>query len=422
MKLIFHGGAYEVGKSCVELVSSKGSFLLDAGLKLTHKGTVYPEVPKNIKYVKGVFISHAHLDHTGALPLFENNGLNCPIFSTATTKDIARILLRDSFKVGRITHQHLGYSKRDIKDILELTRRIKVHEIGTYEGIDYEYFQNGHIPGSVSILLNVDGKSILYTGDIKNTDTKLMSAADTNYPDIDVLICESTYGNREHPSRESTEKEFVEEVKRTLKGGGSVIIPSFAVGRAQEILMVIANKRLNVPIFLDGMAVRVTQSILNNPASVRNSVELQNAFDSVTKVTSQNTRFSAIRKQAVYITTSGMLDGGPALFYIKNLGHNPKNSILLTGYQAEESNGRSLLDTGEIKIDDHKFKVNSKVTHFDFSAHAGQADIKRLVRKVNPSKLIFMHGDASALNNLKEWAQALEYDVEIPKLGDIINI
>ncbi|HII72773.1 TPA: MBL fold metallo-hydrolase [Candidatus Woesearchaeota archaeon] len=426
MRLTFHGGAREVGRSCIEVETSGHRLLLDCGLKITTEGTEYPigfEDNKKAKDIDAVFISHAHLDHTGALPWLDHKGMDCQIYCTKGTKALTRILLEDAFKVGKISHQHLGYEQADIKKVLNCMKRAKVLESGTFNSeIKFEFFDAGHIPGSTTVMLESEGKRLLYTGDLKTKETLLHRAGYTDFPKIDILICESTYGDRDHPSREKTQERLIDAVHETLERGGVPIIPVFAVGRAQELIMLLAKRSFGVPIYLDGMGIKVTEAALANPDSLRDAKQLEKAFARVSKIGGYKDRAAALRKGGIFVTTSGMLTGGPVLNYLKVLNKDSKNAILLTGYQGEDTNGRMLLEKGEIYIDGLKTKVGCEVKQFDFSAHDGMADLKELVRKISPKKIIFVHGDEGAVQNMVEWAGAMGYEAYGPELGDIIEV
>ncbi len=422
VQLKFHGGAREVGRSCIEVSTDKRRFLLDCGLKLTEQDTEYPIGFTHVDDIDAVFISHAHLDHTGALPLLDHRGMSCPIFATRATKQLTRILLKDAYKIGKITHQHLGYDEIDIRKVLSCMSRVKVRKEGGFDGTSYGFFDAGHIPGSAAVYLDVEGTRILYTGDIQDRDTLLHDGADTQYPPVDVLICESTYGDREHPPRDRVEKAFLDRIDRTLRKGGSVIVPVFAVGRSQEILMLLVKRKWNVPVYFDGMGRDVTDIAIGNPDDVKDSRALKDALKKVRPVGSRSDRQRALKEQSIIVTTSGMLTGGPVLHYMKYLLNDPKNAVLLTGYQAEHTNGRMLADSRTIFIDGVRKKVRCDVAQFDFSAHAGMSGLKALVRKVRPKKVFFVHGEESAVLNMKEWADALGMDGYAPKLGDIITL
>lgn len=425
MKLIMHGAAKEVGRSCLEFITAdKTRFLFDAGIKLSEHGTEFPVKIDNPAGISAAFISHAHLDHTGYLPTLDHDGMRCPIFATAATKAITKILLIDSFKIGRLKYENLGYGKEDIAKVLNFMRRVKVDEKGSINNIKFKYFDAGHIPGSASVLVKADNKKILYTGDINTNETRLLKPAKTTYlkEGIDVLITEATYGDRNHENRQQTEKQFLSEVEETIERGGSVIVPVFAVGRAQEIIMLLNSMNFGVPVCLDGMAKKATQIMLDSPRALNDARKLRNAFNRVKIVKGSIQRKNIEKRQGIFVTTSGMLTGGPIMDYLKHMCHDPENSILLTGYQAAHTNGRILLEQGHIYIDGWKTKVKSNVKQFDFSAHSGQTDLKKLIKQTNPEKLIINHGDPGAVENLHEWAHMMDINSYAPDLGDKIII
>ena len=424
MKIIMHGAAQEVGRSCIEVVSSKNTkVLLDAGIKLGLHGSEFPAGLVSLSEIDGVFISHAHLDHSGALPLFDHHGLDCPVYATQGTKATSRMLWEDAFKIGHLKHEDLGYFEEDIEKATAIVKRMKFKEKGKILDIGFQCFDAGHIPGSASIVLNVDGKNLLYTGDIKTTETNLLNGANTDYGvDIDVMIVECTYGDREHSPRQQVEKRFLNAVRRTLNNGGSVLVPSFAVGRAQELLHILGKEKFNVPIYMDGMAVKATQLALNYSTNLKDSKKLRALFNSVKLVKGRRNRRKLMGKKGIFLTTSGMLTGGPVMDYLKFMGSNPRNSILLTGWQGPHTNGRLLEREGFVYIDGWKKKIKAHHENFDFSAHIGLSDIKKLIKKLSPTTIVLNHGDPLAIQNVKEWAEALDYDVRAPELGDIINI
>ncbi|MFC1732980.1 MBL fold metallo-hydrolase [candidate division KSB1 bacterium] len=425
MKLTIHGAAKEVGRSCIELeTDEKERFLFDAGVKLSEHGVEPPSEIKNPEKIRSVFISHAHLDHTGYLPTLDHLGMKCPIFATGATKAITKLLLLDAFKIGRLKREPLRYGKEDIEKAISFTRRVKVNEKGQIGKLRYRYFDAGHIPGSASVVVSVNTKKILYTGDINTSDTRLLRGAKTDYmkEDIDIMITEATYGNREHENRQKTEKEFLSEIEKTIERGGSVLIPAFAVGRAQEIISLLNTVNFGVPVYLDGMARKATEIILNFPKSVKNASELRDAYRHAKSVKGRIQRQNIETKQGIFVTTSGMLTGGPVIEYMKHIAHSPRNSILLTGYQAAHTNGRLLLEKGHVFIDGWKTNIQCNVKQFDFSAHSGQSQLRKMIKNVNPGKLIINHGDYEAVEDMYEWAQMLDIDVHSPDLGDKIII
>lgn len=427
-ELIVHGGAQEVGRSCIEIATENTRILLDAGLKLTEHAPDYPEHVENVKNIDGVLLSHAHLDHCGGLPYFDHEGMRCPIYARSATKQLTKLILEDAFAIGQLTHQQIGYIHDDIDRALACVKNIRTKKKGTINEISFAFYDAGHIPGAAAILLTIAGQNILYTGDIKLEPTQLHAGADLSFgSNIHTLICEATYGDREHPDRKKTEREFIDEISQTLKQGGSVIIPVFALGRAQEILLLVGaaqeagNLPEKVPYYLDGMAASATELVLRFPETINNAPLLAKFFRRARRISGFRERVAAVKKQGIFITTSGMLTGGPVVQYLKVL-NSPRNSILLTGYQGEHTNGRLLTEEGVVFIDGWRTRVQCRWKQFDFSAHAGLSELKKLVRTVKPKHVIFVHGDPAAIKSIAAWTSALDITTHAPNLCDKIQL
>ena len=419
MKLIFHGGAKEVGRSCIELQSSQTRFLLDAGVKLATESE-YPLEIKNIEEIQGAINSHAHLDHCGSWPYLHHKGLNCPIYMTSVTRDIAKILIRDFYKVESLTHIP-PYPKEAIYEVFDQFKIANYNQGYQVNDIYFKFFDAGHIPGSAFVLLEADGKRIIYTGDINLKESRLIKGADLAIKDVDALIMETTYGNRNHPDRKQTEKEFLAKVKETLKRGGKVFIPAFSVGRSQELMLLLCTEKWNVPIYLDGMGKDMTEIMLhsNSPKDLQ---ALKQARNKVKFVSGPNERRDAMKKQGIFIASAGMMTGGSIIEYIKEGHQDPRNSILITGYVDTGTNGRLLLDEGAIFIEGRKTKVKAEYRQYDFSAHSGLDELIELVKKINPQKVILVHGEDSALENFANLVKKIGKEVFIPSLQSEINI
>ncbi len=432
MKIQFFGSAQEVGRSCIVV---NGRFLLDAGIKLGPEASEYP-LDFSQKDIRAVFISHAHLDHTGALPLFNYNGLRCVIYATKMTRALTKVLLSDSIHIEQLKGQHPAYSEENINNILSYFNLVDYNRWYEEKGISlrYKLLDAGHIPGSSSVVLEFEDddnrtKRLLYTGDINALDTNLMDGltygrdkSDLNK--VDVMICESTYGARDHPPRLEQEKEFLDAVKSTIKKGGSVLIPAFSVGRAQEILIILAKARLadqGVTIYLDGMARKVTDLCLKHSKFIKDAKVLKNALDNVEYVKDRNQRSRIVKEQAIVVSTAGMMDGGPVMDYVKYYYYDSKNAILLTGYQGEGTNGRNLLEKGVLNVDGQLMKVKAYYEKFDFSAHSGQAQLIELIKSINPKVLLLNHGDPEEIEQLASKLPFIK-KVIMPKNGEVIKI
>ncbi len=429
MKIQFHGAAREIGRSCISITTKGKKYILDAGIKFKEDGFQTPEGLGDIKKIKGVFLSHAHLDHSGGLPFLEHEKLNCPIFCTRQTFALTKVLLKDSYKIARIKHLHPAYNKADLLEISQETKYVQFDKWYKHEDIRFMYINAGHIPGSAMILIEVEGKRVLYTADYNNRETELMYEAiitnEMKRKPIDVLITESTYGNRTLPDRKILTKKFVASVKKTIAQGGSVLVPVFALGRAQEAILLLAREKIPCKIYVDGMAKTITRKIIETASKyVRNKEELADFFNNrVEWISSPKRRKDAIKNKGIFITTSGMLQGGPVLDYLKELWHDPKNKITLMGFQCKRTNGRQLLEEGFVYIDGWKTIVKCEVEKYDFSGHTDSDFIKKLVSEINPKTVFFQHGDEESVYALNDWAKkSIKGQTYAPKLLDVFDI
>ena len=431
MKLVFHGAAREVGRSCIEVQTGGDRYILDCGIKFTADGFKYPEGIFDTPELDGVLLSHAHLDHTGALPMFEHYKMVCPIFCTAETMAITKVLLKDSYKIANIQHLHPAYDKTDIREAEAATTHVKFDAWYQHRKLRFMFLNAGHIPGSAAILLEAEGKRVLYTGDFNTRTTRLMAPADfasivKQHGPVDAMVTECTYGHRQLPSREELEPAFRETIRKVIARGGSVLIPVFAVGRAQEILIILGQEKWDCPIYYDGMAKEITRTVLTHQSDYVINKDLLNEmyFDKVQTVTSDEHRDQVARERpAIFVATSGMMQGGPAIHYLKRMWNDPRNAVLLTGYQVQGTNGRHLLEEGYVSIDGWRTNVRCEVQKFDFSGHADIEDIKKAIWAVNPKKLIAQHGDEESVANVLAWAKAeTPFEPYGPEIGDIIDL
>jgi putative mRNA 3-end processing factor len=428
MKLVFHGGAREVGKSCIELVSQDKRFLLDAGVKFKENGFEAPFQVFDMPDIDGLFLSHAHLDHTGSLPLFEHFNLICPIFTTQQTKELTKILLKDSYKIARIRHLHPAYQKIDLKRVYNATRTVDFNKWYKHLNIEFKFLNAGHIPGSAMILIKTDGKKILYTGDYKYRSSELMKGIETEIDinedlrNVDIMITESTYGGKPLPDRGVVEDAFMDKVTEVIKNG-SVVIPVFGLGRAQEILITLSKKKWPVQVYLDGMAVDVTKKILSgNPSYLNERKKLQDMFAKVDIIKKEKKRKKVMNNNGIFVTTSGMLQGGPVMAYLENMWGNTNDAILMTGFQCKRTNGRLLLDEGYIYLNGWKTFVKAQYQKFDFSGHSDDGELKEFIKRISPKHLVINHGDESSVLALKAWAdRSLNCSVYAPSVGDKIE-
>ena len=242
-----------------------------------------------------------------------------------------------------------------------------------------------------------------------NTEkTSLMIESDIfNFRDIDILITECTYGNREHQDRDKSKEDFLEEIEKTLKKGGSVLLPVFGVGRSQEILMALSKLKSMPEIYIDGMTRKLTPLIFeSNDPYVKDKELLKQMYEKAKIVDDPRKReIIAKKKGVVILTTSGMVQGGPVMSYIPKMLTQSDNSCLFSGFQARGTNGRLILEDKIFYVNHQKHFVKANVKNFDFSAHLGQDQIFKMIEKVMPKNLILQHGDEDAIGEVERYVK-----------------
>lgn len=408
MNIQFLGGANEVGKLGMILKENNTRLLFDYGMSPTDP----PTYPTKAPLIDMAFLTHSHLDHSGMMPWISNQ-YDVPIYATHPTKIVSELLAEDSLKICRNEGYPMPFRRNDINIMKNNTNEIHYEKKIDIGRMELHFHSAGHIPGSTMFELRGD-KKILFTGDINTINTNLVCG--THPIKCDTLIIEATYSGREHPDRKQLEHEFLDKIEDIIDRGGIAIIPAFAVGRTQEILLLLKDTPYNI--WLDGMGKTVTKMYLNCKEYLRSSKALAKAIDRIKIVYSQHGRKLALKGEVI-ITTSGMLDGGPVLNYIKNLRSDPKSAILLTGYQVEGTNGRKLMNEGMIEVSGVNQKVNCEVEFFDFSAHAGQKELLQFIRECEPENIVLCHSD-----NREKMVEELDnkYNVLTPNNNEVLEL
>ena len=341
---------------------------------------------------KAVLVSHGHLDHCGAVPNLMY--MRPEVFMTPPTADFTELLARDTLKLADRTLS--GIAPFDPDDLQTLTHRTRKTDTGNEfvtHGYRARFHGAGHIPGASGIFLeSEEGESLFYTGDFSLQPTRLVPGAD-RFPKAETLILESTYFGEEHPPRKETEECFIESVWETMDRGGTAIIPAFAIGRTQEILMLLDAHGIHA--YVDGMGKDVYKILKKYPEYVRNPKLLDKAFDNASPV-KESKRAEIIKEPSVIVTTAGMLNGGPVLYYLSKLHSDPNSKILLTGYQVEGTNGRMAVENGIVENNGNILSLKPTLEQYDFSAHSGDSELKQVVKdfcKKGTERVFVMHGD-----------------------------
>ena len=423
------GGVKQVGRSCFIVVTPESKVMLDCGINPGEMSGLdaYPRLDWfnfDLDDLDAVVISHAHIDHQGFLPTLFKYGYKGPVYCTEPTLPLMTLLQNDSVKIAKSNGTYIPYETRDVNDVVKHTITLpygKPTDISP--DITITLNNAGHIMGSATVHLNIAGAhNILYSGDYKYARTQLLDSAVAMYPRVETLITESTYGNTTDvmPDQQLVYKSFTESINKTLSEGGKVLIPVPAVGRAQEIMLVMAKEMtdgrlVESPIYIEGMiseASAIHMSYAHYLGSdVRRSVSqgVNPFLSEYFTVITGGKRDEVINDEnpAIVMATSGMLEGGPSVEYFKELAPDPKNKIMFVSYQINGTLGRRVLDgtmsqvsmldkSGKVKV----VPVRCQTQKIDgFSGHSDFNQIMGFVAKVKPKRVLVNHGERTKSEN-----------------------
>jgi hypothetical protein len=427
------GGFKQVGRSCILVTTSESKILLDCGIHPGVKETwnAYPRldwVDLDLDHLDAVIISHAHLDHTGFLPMLYKYGYKGPTYCSDPTMALMTLLQSDFVKVASKEGNNILYDLKDVREVIKHTITLP-YGLVTDVSPDTKLVMNnaGHILGSATIHLHIgEGvHNIVYTGDFKYGRTLLLDSAVWNYPRVETLIMESTYGAKEDmmPSRIQVEENFVNTINNVIKEGGKVVIPVPAVGRSQEMMLVLdkymrEKKMVEAPIFIEGMISEATAIHIAYPEYLAKDLRMKILVDDENPFLSEyftiidhpNNREEALQQgPAIIMATSGMLEGGPVVDYFSKLAPSEKNGVVFVSYQIPGTLGRRVLDgSKQVSILDERGKIkivdiNCGVSKVEgFSGHSDYNQLMRYVGKLR-SKLkhvIINHGERRKIENM----------------------
>ena len=420
------GGCREVGRSCMLLSTPESKIIIDCGVNVgsNNNATPYLYVPEAnpLSQIDAVVLTHAHLDHCGLAPMLYKYGYEGPIYCTPPTRDLAVLLQLDYIDVAAREGKRIPYESAMIREALKHTITLNYGDVTDIAPDTKLTMHNaGHILGSAVAHFHVgDGLyNVAFSGDFKYEKTRLFDPTVTSFPRLEALVIEATYGgtNSIQPSRKEAERRLLKVVRGTIKRGGKVMIPAFAVGRSQEVMVVleeaIRRKALGaINVYLDGMIYEASAIHTTYPEYLNSELRDLifhrgiNPFlsDCFVRVESSNQRTEIMEGDpSVILATSGMMNGGPIMEYLKALGPDERNSLVIVGYQAEGTMGRRIQKGwNEIPISTngktYTVKINLEVTTVDgFSGHSDRHQLMDYVRRIypKPSKVITNHGDES---------------------------
>jgi metallo-beta-lactamase family protein len=417
------------------------------------------ELPVDVASLDAVVLSHAHIDHAGRLPLLMREGYANNIWCTAATRDLCAIMLADSAHIQEKDAEYLTrrnkahaeplYTMRDaaavIENMISLPFRKKVEIL---PGIHLTFVEAGHILGSASVILDVvdDGtpRRLVFSGDIGRSGLPIIRDPDPP-TGADLVIMESTYGNREHPPHEDAQARLAEIVSATCARGGKLLIPAFAVGRTQELVydlhaLARAKRIPEIPIVIDSpLAIDATSifelhtNIFDRSEEMVRQVEELFRFDLVryTRDTSESKALNGARGPMVIIAASGMAEAGRILHHLANGADDPRNTILIVGFMAEHTLGRRILErTPVLRVFGEEVPLRAQVEVLNgYSAHADRHDLHAWVRHVRGEngsgaspQVFLVHGEAAGQDALAETLRADGFAVTIPSRGDRLRV
>ena len=443
----FLGGTGTVTGSKYLIEHDGKRLLIDCGLFQGYKQLRLRNrdpLPVEPNHIGAVILTHAHLDHSGYLPLLAKEGFHGKVWATPATRDLAKILLPDSGHIqeadadfanrhGFSKHQPALplYTESDAEESLKLFRAVPMgKDFEPIKGWKARLYGAGHILGAASVLIEVGGRRLLFSGDLGRPDDALMKAPERP-PAADVVVIESTYGDREHPE-EDVLAELGPALKRCAARGGTAVVPVFAVGRAQALLHAIADLKgkgdlpRDLPVYLDSpMAIHTTELYAHHMGEHRLNDQQCRAMDHVAKMTLSVDDSKAIALQhgpKVILSASGMATGGRVLHHLMQYLGDHRNMIVLTGYQAPGTRGASLADGAKhLRVFRQDLPVRAEVIQLaSASAHADSSQLMDWLRALPqaPHRVFVTHGDMAASDHLRLRIETeLRWQAMVPEHG-----
>ena len=446
------GGFREVGRSCLLVQTPNTKALIDCGIN-----PVTAEGPKAFPYLNAmnlqpsdldaVIVSHAHLDHCGFVPYLYSYGYKGPVYCTEPTRDVMVMLQMDYLNIiNRYVGVTAPYEIKDIHNELIHTVPVGYNEVVDISPeMKLTLYNSGHILGSSMVHLHINNglHNLVYTSDFKFGFTRLCNNANNLFPRVETLFMESTYGGRRDilPDRRETDERLISLIEETTKNGGKVLIPAFAIGRSQEVMLVIEDAfrkgRIKVPVYLDGMILEASAIHTAYPEYLRNTLKR--------KILSNNSPFECEifeiptdRKvisegdPCVVITTSGMINGGPIMEYLRRMADNPKNLLVFIGYQSPLSLGHKIQrGVKEIPLigaegKSEMVKINMRIETVEgYSGHSGRKQLMAFVHNISPrpERIFIMHGDEKKCDDLAASIRnSLRIETRAPMNMDTIRL
>lgn len=445
MNFGFLGGAMEIGGSAVLLRLDDRNILLDAGIRQSGTKDPIPDYRKAQEWggIDAFIISHAHMDHIGTLPLISKEYPAAPVYMNRMTMDLTGVLLRDSLKVmNRWEEEIPHYAQNDVTGMM--SRIVPVPYQTPYEildGIKLTLYPAGHIAGASCIYLQGKEGTVFYSGDFSGFAQRAIEGIRIPKLRPDVAIVESTYGDRLHSNRQVEENVLIETAAECIARKGKMLIPAFALGRSQEVILILksAMEKGLIPrtkVYVDGMVRDITTAFLANPLYLKNAVGKKilrgiNPFfdDFITAVKPLEDRDKLLETEdpVIIVSSSGMLTGGPSVQYAAKIAPREDGYIVITGYQDEEAPGCRILEAMEeapdgersLQLGSVRVPVRCTIRKAGLSAHGDKNEIHSLLERLTPRNIFLVHGDGEVITELgRELSRDYWGRIRIPKGGE----
>lgn len=431
IRITWLGGARQVGRSCLYLQTPESRVMIDCGINVAGEGSeAFPmlDVPEfNINELDAVIVTHSHLDHSGFVPYLFKFGYRGPVYCTLPTRDVMSLLLLDYVKIMKSENKVPPYDVDDIKEMVKHTITLDFEEVSDVTpDVRLTLYNAGHILGSSMAHLHIGNglHNLLYTGDLKFGKTALLEPASTQFPRLETLIIESTYGGKANvlpPAKEQDEL-LKDIIKNTVNRRGKVLMPVLGSGRAQDVMIMIEEmirkgEIEEIPVYIDGMVWDVTAIHTAYPEFLNKIIRKlifhkdQNPFLApfFKRIGSQKERMQVVEEKGpcVILATSGMMVGGPSVEYLKHLADNPKNSLVFSCFQAEGSLGKRIqmglreLIT-QIGTKQEVTPIKMEVNKLEITDHSDRKQLMNFVFKCDPKpkKVVVIHGENSRILDL----------------------
>lgn len=441
MKLHFLGGAMEIGGSCIYLNIAGKKILMDCGIRQSGSKDPLPDFAAIQAHggLDAILVSHAHMDHIGTLPIISKAYPDARIYMTAMSADLTRVLLYDSLKIMNYREDEIPhYTEQDVLSMLNRITPVR-YQTATQisDGFTVTFYPAGHIAGAACINITTDEGTVFYSGDFSSFSQRTIEGIHIPKLRPDISIVETTYGTRLHSNRQVEEHRLVSLVSECIKSRLKILIPCFALGRAQEVLLIlraaIQNKDIPaVPVYVDGMVRDINTMYTRNPTFLKNALARRILKGNEPFYTKEIQPVAPNQKRdelltgsdpVIIVSSSGMLTGGPSAQYAQKLVSSENACIIITGYQDEESPGRQLLNLLEassspekagtesgvtknalperkLTIDGTSYPVRCRIEQVGLSAHGDKAEITALLNRLSSRRVFLVHGNEDVIHEL----------------------